>query len=172
MASFSREDDYLYTIKEDPTYYYTGTMTHGRQAVAVIYYPSVITVVFDEMGHFVDVTDKPLPESTKNMIDQRGFTEAFVGGADREILTSLRESGFREQPVKVRRFFLPRYHIGIRDFPETFCDVLANPSMFSPEERALAEQEAQRWSREGLFELWLNSDSYRWINRDGEVEAS
>jgi hypothetical protein len=50
--------------------------------------------------------------------------------------------------------------------------MLEQPSRFTAEERNTAENELQRWSIEGLFELWLNPDSYRWINRSGHVQSS
>jgi hypothetical protein len=172
MNSLSRNDNYLYTIKEDPTYYYTGWMAQKLQTLVVIYHPSLITIFFDEKGYLVEAAVKPLPESTKGLIAQRGFTDAFLKGADQEILASLRESGFREGPINVKRFFLSQYHIGIKDFPETFSDILTSPSLFSASDLSFAKEEADRWLDEGLYELWLNPESYRWINRDGDVEAS
>jgi hypothetical protein len=172
MHPLSRNDNYLYSIQEDPFYYYTGVTSCGLQVLAVLYYPSIVTVLFDTDGNLLSVSERLLPESTRSTVDQCGFTEAFLSGEDRAIISHLQELGFTRRPIRVKRFFLPQYHIGITDFPEVFRSMLEQPSRFTAEERNTAENELQRWSIEGLFELWLNPDSYRWINRSGHVQSS
>lgn len=172
MHTLSRNSDYLYTIDEDPTYYYTGRNEHGQQALLVLYYPLFIQVLFDESGKLLEIQEHPLPESTRAMIDQNGFTEAFLQGADQAVVNQFRKSGFLPAPITIQRFFFSKYHIGINDFPDCFQDVLHNPSNHSADECSIATSEADRWSREGLFELWLNPGSYRWIERHGQIQAS
>lgn len=173
MSWFSRNKDYLYTIQSDPFYYYTGVTSDGFQALLVLYYPSVITLLFDSDGNLVEVSETPLSESMQREAERYGFYDTFLQeGAERKILWHIEQRGFKQEPIKVKRFFLPQYHIGIEDFPEGFREILLQPSHYSTEDLLLAENASNRWLSEGMFELWLNPDSYRWIKGGGEIESS
>jgi hypothetical protein len=147
-------------------------MPSHAQALLVVSYPLLITIQFDEAGNVVDIAEEPFPESLKVSVQEHGLSRAFRHGAESELLRYFQSIGLTQKPITVRQFFVPRYHIGIRDFPESFREALMDPSRYSAEEQSLAKEERERWLREGLMELWLNEDCYRWVDREGRVQAS
>src|SRR5262245_18105084 len=113
-----RDDDYLYSIQSDPFYYYARRTPDGTPMLVVLQYPCIVTVSFDKAGDIMATSEKPLSEETRGLVQRSGFYRDFLQAADQEITSHLADSGFAQDTIKVKRFFLPRYHIGIRDFPE------------------------------------------------------
>ena len=167
-----RDDHYLYYIAPDPFYYYTGTTTSGFQVLAVLYYPSVIMLVFDQDGNFIRASEVSLSQTTRYSVEQHGFYDGFLQRGAQEIESHLQGQGLIKGRIRVKRFFLPEYNIGIRDFPESFTQTLQDPLHYSAEELEIAQAELKRWAADGLFELWLNADSNRWIDLSGRIQSS
>jgi hypothetical protein len=173
MTDLDRDPSYVYTIQGDSMYYSTGRLANGLQVLAILHLPSVITVEFNSDGDLVSAGETALPDFSRALFKEYTVGEACEKGADRGIVIHLEEKGFVSQPIKVRRFFLPQWHIGIKSFPDgPMRDALENPSAFSADDQAWAIEARERWIQQGLFELWLNPDSDRWINRNGERVAS
>ena len=174
MESLGRGKDYVYTIQDDPRHYYTGVAPDGSQCLLVIYYPDSVWVLFDKEGNLIGNRKERLPDSTIDIVERSGytFTESFLKGADLELVGRFHQRGFQESPIRVKQFFLPEYYIGILDLPELCSEILAAPSQFSDEDCSFAEDLRRRWASEGRFQICLNPDSYRHMNRAGEVEAS
>jgi len=168
-----RESTYLYSIRGYPhKFFWTGKTAGGLQVLVVICYPRIVTTFFDPQGKFVDVQERILSESTRILADKHGIREAFERQDDPELVCWLLDLGFLEDGIKVRKFFLPNYHIGIRDFPRYYSQVLCSPSEYNEDERNLAREAIAAWPREGLFELWLNDRTDVWVNRSGHLDAS
>lgn len=83
----------------------------------------------------------------------------------------MKSVGFKEGAICVRAFFLPGNHIGILDFPQYYSDVLLHPAQYSADEVHLAQEELNRWVKEGLFELWVGAGRDVWINGLGKIDS-
>jgi len=153
-------------------YYYTGRLSDGTQALLVLQWPNIVTAQFDKEGYLVEAFETPMPESFRALVDEYDLPGAFRRSGDGVYSAHLAGRGFAKGPIEVKWFFLPQWHIGISELPDGLREILEKASEFSADERGIAEREKKRWAEEGLFELWLNPGSYRWINRNGEVEAS
>jgi hypothetical protein len=171
--SYARDSNHLYFIEGYPSrLYWTGTIAEGLQLLVVIQVPFFIAIVFDRNGDLVRVERRMLSSSTIAAAEQIGFRDFFREQGDREHSSWLHSLGFQEAVIRVKRFYLPDYHIGIVDFPRFFQDVLCNPSDYSEDEQRLAQSQRDRWFAEGLFELWLNEGTDLWITATGEIESS
>lgn len=171
--SFLREPNYLYSIEGYPHHgYWTGTTADHLQALVVVLSPTIVAIFFDGEGNLVGVQERAISQETLAMAHRIGFHEAMRTQGDQEISAWLDSLGVHESVIKVKRFFLTDYHVGIVDFPQVFQEVLQHPSAFSEDEQRVAESERVRWSNEGLFELWLNDATNLWITSTGQVESS
>jgi hypothetical protein len=172
-TSYIRDANHLYLIEGYPSrFYWTGTIAEALQLLVVVQVPSIIAIVFDRNGDLVRVERRMLSSSTIEAAERVGFREFFQEQGDRELSSWLHSLGFQEAVIKVKRFYLPDYHIGIVDFPRFFQDVLCNPSAYSEDEQRLAQTQRDRWFTEGLFELWLNEGTDLWVTATGEIESS
>jgi hypothetical protein len=140
--------------------------------LVVVQIPNIIGLFFDDAGSLLTVESHPFSSSVLRAVQTTGIREAFCTGGDEELNRLLSRLGFVEAVIKVKRFFLPAYHVGIIDFPAYYEEVLRNPEICSEDERSIARQTYSRWFDEGLFELWLNSGTDLWITNTGEIESS
>lgn len=171
--SFLREPNYLYSVEGYSHHgYWTGTTANRLQALVVVLVPNIVAILFDEKGNLVRVEERAISSETLATANRIGFHEAFRTQGDQEVSAWLGWLGVHESVVKVKRFFLPNYHIGILDFPGFFQEVLQHPSAYSEDEQRVAERERVRWFNEGLFELWLNDATNLWITNTGQIESS
>lgn len=171
--SFLREPNRLYSIEGYPHHgYWTGTTPARTQVLVVVLSPKIIAIFFDEKGNLVGVQERAISSEMLAMAHRIGFHEALRTQGDQEISDWLDSLGAHESVVKVKRFFLTDYHIGIDDFPRVFQEVLQLPSAYSEDEKRVAESERLRWQKDGLFELWLNDATNLWITSTGQVESS
>jgi hypothetical protein len=84
----------------------------------------------------------------------------------------MEKHGFEQQAIRVKRFFIPSYHIGIEDFPKCFYEILGDPCAYSTDENYIAQSQYDRWLGEGVYKLWLNNVKDLDMDRDGHVESS
>jgi hypothetical protein len=171
-VSFLRDSDHLYWIEGYPHHgYWTGTTADGSQVLVVILAPHIIAIFFDHEGNLLEVQERRLSPSTLAMAE-KGIYAGFRRQSDEDVSSWLDSLGIHESVIKVKRFFLPDYHVGIVDFPQFFQDILRNPSAYSEDEQRGAESAKARWFKEGIFELWLNDGTNLWITSTGQVESS
>jgi hypothetical protein len=154
----------LHIIQEDPTYFYTGRLSDGKQALLVLRWPNIVTVQFDKEGDLVEACETPIPQSFRELVNEHDLVGAFRRSDDGVFSAHLAGRGFVRGAIQVKRFFLPQWRIGISEFSDGLREILENPSEFSADEQRIAESEKKRWAEEGMFQLWLNPGSYRWIN--------
>jgi hypothetical protein len=89
----------------------------------------------------------------------------------------LRQVGYHEQPIQVRRFYLPEYQLGIRDLPKYLEDFVVNPDAcladLSEEDKQLEAHELSaslaEWLKQGSF-VFHHDDEY-WMDAEGFVLA-
>jgi hypothetical protein len=134
--------------------------------------PHLVGLFFDQEGNLVDVQVRTLSLLEIPVSDAVERHRDTVKAGEVELMNWLDSLGFEEGIIKVKRFFLEDYYIGILDFPECFKQVLLNPSGYSEDEQIGAQRAVRRWFKEGIFELWLNEGTDLWITSAGEVESS
>jgi hypothetical protein len=172
-TSFLRESNHVYSIEGYPNHgYYAGTTAEDLQLLVIVQFPHFLGIFFDQAGNLLDVQRRMLSSSTITMAEQMGIHEVFRTCGDRELSSWCNSLGFREGIIKVKRFFLADYSVGIADFSRTFQNVLSNPSEYSEDEQRIARNELDRWFKEGVFEFWLNDGTDLWIASNGEIESS
>jgi hypothetical protein len=150
----------------------TGKGSIGSQFLIVSQQPNFVVIEFDDQGHLLRSSTEPLAAARKHGADQTALREEFARKTDDALRRFLRSVGFREQQIAVQGFFLNDLAIGIVDFPRAFSEYLSSPSTYSEDELNLARAEQERWSKEGLYELWLNEDKNLWMTASGEIESS
>jgi len=168
-----RASDYLYSIEGYPNHlYWTGRADNLIQMLFVIQFPYTIAFSFSEVGALINVEKKRLTRASIQLEKEVGIREVFSMGGDKRLAEWLISLDFRESVIRVRKFYLDAYHIGIADFARSFEKILRKPSSYSEDELRIADREKSRWSREGVFELWLNKRTNLWINSTGQIESS
>ena len=164
---YLRPPDYRYCLRSQPYYWwFTGSIRGDRQLLLVAGY----ALEFDRAGRLLDVRERqgdpyyPIPRSLfPAEIRDRGCPDEQAGW--------VRELGFEECPVLVRRFWLPERWLGVSDLPWGQRDLHRDPSAFDPEEAADMRADAASWIESGMFAFNCgNGETY--IGRDGECLAS
>jgi hypothetical protein len=165
MHTLLRPDITNYPILGDEVDWFTGVTELHNQLLVVYQFPDVVVVSFTADGRISQLRSPPgLP------IDE---ASGFFSTKDDEILREwLRQVGFQPGLIKVKRFMLPQYHIGIRDVAPSYTSVLLNANVHSQEELLLAQREVEHWSNQGLFELSLNEHTNLWIDKAGTIVAT
>ena len=169
--TFSRNEDHLYLIVGSPISYYTGLTYDGFQVLIVPLFPIRLVVFFDIDGKLMEVEEHALMKSLETS-DNPVKTLENATETTHTLNALFQRIGYKEGRIRVKRFFLNKYKIGIRDFPEIFIDTIRNPSRYCSDEIAVAKNELNRWSKEGVFELNFSTDLKYWINQLGIIEAT
>lgn len=167
------ESGRLYQIRGDAFRgFITGNGREGFQFLIVLQQPRFIVIQFSALGAMLGYDVKNMQTTLESGADIWAIEDAFGNMTDAELRLFLDSVAFEEGPIRIKKFFLEKYHIGIIDFPEYYQGILRNPLNYSQDERNLAIHTLDWWSKKGLFELWLNADTDVWINAEGEKEAS
>src|SRR5262249_31550217 len=168
--TITRGVDYTYQIAGSNYDFYTGQTSDGLQLLVVIQLPRFLVITFDQKGNLVNVNEMPLADSTVSAA--KYGSHAALSGTDGNILQLFQDRGVVLGPIRVKLFFLSQYDVGIKDFPDYFQSILSAPHNYSADEYDIATQELERWSHDGLFDLWLNNGVRLTINREGVKESS
>jgi hypothetical protein len=120
-------------------------------------------VFFDSRGTLLGPQKRAVStESNPVGWDDRTFQEC----SSRALASWKAEIGFREEPIRVKPFFLKEYRIGIEEFPLDLADYLSNPSKYPPEDQIEFLKDVESWKREGSF-VFFWSESYH-LDKNGE----
>lgn len=164
IHNFSRSPSTLYRLQGDNVDWYTGFTGDRGQILVIKNFPDVLVIRFAHDGNI----DGVVPVS--------GFpstSAGFFSEQDEEVLGEwLSQAGFQPGLIQVKSFFLSEHHIGISDLSSFFKNILLNPTKYSQAERAFAQRELSRWSKEGLFEFSLGEHNELWIDKTGQIIAS
>jgi hypothetical protein len=162
--NFSRDLLALYHLQGDDVDWQTGFTRDGDQLLVIRMFPDVLAIRFTHNGKLDRIVSVP------------GFPSSSLGFFSEQNEEALREwlsqVGFRPGLIRVRRFFLSEHHVGISDLSSYFQNILLSPSKYSQDERAFAQRELFRWSKEGIFELSLGEHNDLWIGKNGQIIAS
>jgi hypothetical protein len=173
IEPFVREPAYLYSLEGYANHgFRTGVDADGAQALAVVLIPNIVLAIFDDAGNFLEVQSHALSADTLATANPCGNRAELRAKTDAELTALLGRIGIHDSTVRLKRFFLKGYGIGIVDFARFFQDVLQSPSAYTEDECRIAEREAHRWENEGIFELWLNEGTNIWMTRAGHIESS
>lgn len=77
--------------------------------------------------------------------------------------------GIREMQVTVQKFFIPKYHFGIKDLTGLEEDFLADRSTFPKEEHEQYEEMIEDWLIGDKFVLQLGPNHDYWLNIEGYI---
>lgn len=162
--SLTRGESAVYPIKGDDVDWHAGIISSGEQILVVLFFPTILALRFSANGELV------------GLMSVSGFPSQSIGvfsqQDDERLQDWLKDIGFRPSLIRIKRFFLPEYNIGISDLSQMFKKYLLHPNQFDRDEVDFAERESQRWSAKGLFELWLNEWTDVWIDGMGEIVAT
>lgn len=126
---------------------YTGRIGAAQQFLAAHYDKLFITVIFDAEGDLRDVIEQPLVEINRdNPLD---FLENKFSNMSLTI-----------EAIKVKRFSLENYRIGVQDFPDDVEEYLRDKDKYdySEDERSEFEAELAMWKEGTDFVFWCASD--------------
>jgi hypothetical protein len=153
---YFRPPDYRYCLASEGAYgWWTGIIAGGQQ----VFRGPTAFIVFDEDGHVVRVEDSsryPVPPEWHS-VPQPPFQGSTAW------LTELR---FNQRPIRVLRFWLPEWWIGIEDMPDTLAEFYTAPEAF-----VLESSDVQAWVDTDQYVFHAGCGDY-YMNRVGEVETS
>jgi hypothetical protein len=138
---YLRPPDYRYCLRSEPDHpMFTGTVSGGRQFLLA----AGTALEFDGDGHLLGVRpgDYPLPRSLFPVrFRDRGCPDEQAGW--------VRELGYRDEPIRVRRFWLPELWMGISDLPHGIVDLPDDPDLFTEAQKEFVR--TSMWFEDGDF---------------------
>jgi hypothetical protein len=124
-------------------------------------------IVFSNNGDIVKVQERPLVSpSAPCAVNELDWLHEIV---EREVAQVRTEQGLADEPVRVKRFWLPKLHAGIADLPDDLQEYIAKRGLSSPREEDL-EDALEGWKEESLFVFWWDAEYY--VNEEGVVTSS
>jgi hypothetical protein len=153
---YFRSPEYRYCLGSEGAYgWWTGTIAGGRQ----VFRGPTAFIVFDEQGHLLRAEDSsryPVPREWQN----------FRQPPSQASTAWLTELDFKECPIRVLRFWLPEFWVGIEDMPDELAEFYTAPGSFE-----LEPSDVQAWINTDQYVFHAGCGDY-FISRAGEVETS
>jgi hypothetical protein len=141
--------DRLYTLRHDQDYFDAGTGEDGRQILMASFLDVLLAIFFDHEGNLLECKERTLPaEPTFHPETGRPISPPEFDAAVEQAMEAWKEQiGFRPMPIRIRRFSLPDYGLGIEDRPDHFVTFLKAPELEEPDEvqRAAAFETIREW---------------------------
>ena len=147
----------LYTITSDFLHFNTGRLADGTQILMGQQWSELVSVEFDAAGNYLRTATRDFDQSDE---DELSVSTRSIQA----------EIGLIPGAISVKRFSLPERHIGIRDLPDHYQDVLDRPEDFNEEQRRELLEDIRQWQEAGDFVLEWDEDYY--FSRDGELTSS
>jgi hypothetical protein len=125
-------------------------------------------VVFNDKGDLIEVQERPLlvPPSSSRAADELNWLHGIV---EREVAQVRKEHSLADEPIRVKRFRLPKQQAGIDDLPDELQEYIANRGLSSPPEEDL-EEALEGWKEESLFVFWWGQSFS--VDGEGVVTSS
>jgi hypothetical protein len=172
MVSESRgPGDKLYTIQCSARCFQTGRSSRDEQVLVGLVADGLVAVFFSPRGDFLRAEHRnvDLPPAAGQSDYKQWEAEsallwaAFDSWAD--------ELGLVYGDIKVERFWLDKWSIGIEDLPDCFRRFLRNPLSIKDEKQQKQWQDdIAEWRREENYILWWRAEY--WMAKDGHVFAT
>lgn len=150
-----------YPIQGYGTDFHAGVVADKRQAIMGLLCPNVVAVFFDPLGDFLEAQQRRLP-----FMGSKGPYDIYDARVGQHLRSWQEALGFRPRVVRVRRFSLPEWGVGIDDLPTHYLEFLENPDEF-PE---IDVEMIRAWQEAGQFVFWWAKDY--WMDRSGRVEST
>jgi len=163
-VTFQRDPETVYPLLGDDLSWHTGIAQDGHQVLVVPFPHYDLVSLFDRTGKLTAVHELPRKEEQELV--------ALSGQENGSLNDFLNRIGFHCSVIRVHRFFLPNYSVGIADIPAFYRDILEHPTTFHNDEHEAAQALLDRWSAEGLFEILLGEHIAMWIDRSGHIIAT
>jgi hypothetical protein len=78
--------------------------------------------------------------------------------------------GLRNECIRVNRFSLPQYSVGIQDVSEDLEKYVLDPNSHDISQQHDLEATLQAWKEESLYVFWWGEDLY--VDNEGLVSSS
>ena len=163
-----RDPSFLYRLQSHPSYWFLVGRSEAKQAIMGPLGMKFCVVMFDDKGDLIEVQERLLvvPPSAPSGVKELDWLHGIVESEVEQVRT---EQGLADEPVRVKRFWLPKLHAGIADLPDDLQEYIANRGLSSPREEDL-EEALEGWKEESLFVFWWDAEYY--VNEEGVVTSS
>jgi hypothetical protein len=149
------DEDRLYAIAPEPAYQIVTGLIGDRQVLVFPLRGAFLMLRFSKDGNMLDSTQQSVP----------------VPSAAAQIRADwLAAQGFKSRSIKVKRFYLPEFNLGIKQIPDSMREALEEPEQFHPDELEQIYHDIPGWIEDGLFVLCWNEDYY--ADANGKVISS
>lgn len=156
-----RDPSYLYALRSHTDYWFAVGRSNSTQALFGEIGESFVWCLFTPFGDLMrsGSCSAKLPHAPN-------LTAAYA--AFEEACTHFRhQHGLVDEGIKVKRFFVPEFDVGICDLPEGFDEDLCNPSV---EVSAETVEFLADWKRDELYVFWWGGSFF--VDSTGYVTSS
>lgn len=157
---YFRPPDYRYWLRSDMAYgWWTGAIRGNQQFLRSV----GAAVTFNLAGELLQVEGLegyPIPKEWRD--DPKGSDRVRPTWAD--------ELDFQECPIRIKRFWLPKQHLGVEDMPDILAEYFTNRAAFLAHKDVRAE-DAEGWKTTGQFVFHCGCGDY-YMDQRGEAVTS
>jgi hypothetical protein len=167
-AYYYRDAAFLYPLRSHPPYWFYVGRSEAKQAIMGLLGTKFCVIVFSDKGDLIEVQERALagPPSPSRGVDELDWLHGIV---EREVALVRAQQGLADEPIRVKRFRLPKLQAGIDDLPDDLQEYLANRGLSGPKEEDL-EEALEGWKEESLFVFWWEASLY--VDREGAVSST
>jgi hypothetical protein len=149
------DDDRLYPISPHGGYQIVCGRIENYQVLVFPTRAGFLILRFHQDGRLVDSVTQPVQD---------------IATAAQVRADWLASQGFKSQSIAVKRFYLPKLNVGVKQLTDSMREAIENPEQFHPAELEEIYSEIPGWVEAGLFVLCWNEDYY--VDRSGQVVSS
>jgi hypothetical protein len=143
----------MYTIQTRPQTYFTGQAREGKQVLLGWLADVIVVIIFDNDGTLLEVKQHDLGIELS-----KGFGPEVETIVEKRIKTIQSQLEFRDNPIRVKPFFVDELHMGIKLFPEDLYDYLAHPHRYPTADAELFQADIEKWKAAGNCVLRWDDD--------------
>jgi hypothetical protein len=152
----------MHAIRTRPRTYFTGKTTDGKQVLLGWVSDFVGVIFFDDMGKIIETREYSLG------IDiTKGFGPAVEARAKEEIKAIRKQFGVSRGQIKVQPFFIPKWQVELKLFPDDLQDYLDHPDSVAEEDLPIYRTDIERWIANQNYVLKWGNDYY--LDKEGNT---
>jgi hypothetical protein len=137
-------------------------MPDGKQVLLGWVSDLIGVLFFDEEGELVSASEYPLGIDLR-----RGLGPVVEAIAAKRIRAVKRELGIRRGPIRVKPFFVKRWEVGLKLFPDDLEEFLSTPDRFSEDEAPIYWRDVEQWRADENCVLKWGNQYY--LDREGNT---
>jgi hypothetical protein len=141
----------LYPIRDNPEYGIVAGVKDDQQHLIIFSSDHYLDLIFSGDGEMLSAQRHEYATTGH----PRGQQNAIATGLD------------RTRPILVKKFFLPDEYIGIRQYPTTIEEVIAEMDSYDEEEREYFQRDIDQWDRSHQFVLLWHKEYF--LDQNGNV---